>query len=264
MGQVDLNFRPKVPVFDANIALGRRHDKRVSVDTVEGLLEAMDGAGVNRALVYTPHAVTYDPHDGNSILINEINGEPRLEPQFICSPTFNRLNAFADEVSESNVRSVRMVPGFHNYPFRDWVVDPWLQWMAEAKIPLWIHNEWQTQLKRATPYLIDPRDIYETLKANPGVTAVLSEIHYEQFSWVLSLLRSLPNICIEISRFGVGGGIEYLLEAVGERRILFGSRFPDQDINLQLYSLHQSGLSEQTLKAICADNLNSLLAGEQP
>ena len=38
MGKVDLNFMPNVPVFDANAALGRRHDKRVNVDTVEGTI----------------------------------------------------------------------------------------------------------------------------------------------------------------------------------------------------------------------------------
>ena len=51
MGQVDLDFKPAVPVFDANAALGRRHDKRVAVDTADGVIEVMDEAGVERALV---------------------------------------------------------------------------------------------------------------------------------------------------------------------------------------------------------------------
>ena len=109
---------------------------------------------------------------------------------------------------------------------------------------------------------LDPRDVYDTLKARPDVTAVLSEVKYDDISWALSLLRSLPNLHIEISRFVVGGGIEYLLEAAGESRILFGSRFPDSAMPLHLYGLHHSGLGDETLRAICAGNLERLLAGE--
>ena len=60
MGEVDLDFKPLVPVFDANVALGRRHDKRVVIDTIEGLFEAMDNSGVDRAVVYSPHAEHFD------------------------------------------------------------------------------------------------------------------------------------------------------------------------------------------------------------
>ena len=49
MGQVDLDFKPSVPVFDANVSIGRRHDKRVAVDTVDGALEEMQRAGIGRA-----------------------------------------------------------------------------------------------------------------------------------------------------------------------------------------------------------------------
>ena len=261
MGQVNLDFQPAVPVFDANVALGRRHDKPVRVDDVDGLLRVMDDSGVGRALVYAPHAATYDPREGNAVLMEQIAGEPRLVPQFVCGTTFGRLHAFADEVEAAGVRSVRMLPGLQAYPFRDWVVGPWLRWMAETRTPVWLHVQWQTGVRGGEP--IDPRDVYDTLKANPDVTAVLSEVKYDDISWALALLRSLPNLCVEISRFVVGGGIEYLLEAAGPARILFGSRFPDSAMPLHLYGLHHSGLSDETLRAICAGNLERLLAGER-
>ena len=53
MGQVDLEFKPTVPVFDANVALGRRHDWIVSADadTPEATLAELARAGIQRALV---------------------------------------------------------------------------------------------------------------------------------------------------------------------------------------------------------------------
>ena len=98
MGKVELNFRPKVPVFDANIALGRRHDRRVKIDTREGTLEAMDHSGINRAVAYSPHAATFDSKDGNDLLIESIANEKRLVPQFVCNPTYDDLYDFAAEV----------------------------------------------------------------------------------------------------------------------------------------------------------------------
>ena len=64
MGDVDLSVRPSVPVFDANVALGRRHDRRVAMNDVVGTLAEIDRTGVRRALVHVPHAAAYDSREG--------------------------------------------------------------------------------------------------------------------------------------------------------------------------------------------------------
>ena len=45
MGRIDLDFKPAVPVFDANMALGRRHNRRQSVDTAADTLAEMNRGG---------------------------------------------------------------------------------------------------------------------------------------------------------------------------------------------------------------------------
>lgn len=251
MGQVDLDFRPSVPVFDANAALGRRNDKRVSVDTAEAALDAMEKAGVGRALVHHQHAVLFDGHDGNRLLLDVIRGEPRFVPQFACNPSFDNLDTFAAEVAELNVRSVRMDPTPHRYAFRDWVVGPWLEWLAAERIPLSLDA-----------MEFDPAELHDTIKGHPDVTVLLNEVHYSHVPWALPLLRSLPNVHIELSRLVIPDGIARVLDAAGPERVLFGSRFPASPIAPQLYNLERCGLSEQTLKAICADNLVRLLGVE--
>ena len=256
MGDVNLNFKPTVPVFDANMSLGRRHDRRVSVDTVDATLKEMNRAGVSRALVYAPHAVAYDSEQGNSLLLETIHGDSRLVPQFVCNPSFDDFDAFTSWVKEARIRAVRMVPGAHNYPFRDWVVKRWLDWLAAQKIPVWLPTEYQIISETVR---LDPSELHDTLKAHPDLHAVLAEVHYNQVGWAFPLIRSLPNISIEISRFGIGDPISRLMKAVGEDRILFGSRFPSQYIGPHIYELHHSGLSSETLKKICSGNLERLL-----
>ena len=248
MGQVDLDFKPTVPVFDANVALGRRHDRRVPSDTLEGTLEAMDRAGVGRAVVYSPHAANFDSQDGNQLLQQTVQGEPSLVPQYVCTPAADDLDEFATQVKERGVRSVRMFPRLHNYPFRDWIVKPWLSWLAVEGLPLWIPID-----------QFDPSELHDTIKEHPDVSVVLSELHYSQMTWVMPLLRSLPNVHVEISRFLITDGVARLIDAAGEERILFGSRFPDSPMAPQLYNLHRCNLSTATLAAICSGNLQRLL-----
>ncbi len=251
MGEVDLHFKPSVPVFDACVALGRRHDRLVREDSVAGTIDVMDKAGVGRALVYSPHAVAFDAKEGNQLLMDMIRGEARLVPQFAVNPTFDDLDAFTAELHELNVRSIRISPELHRYPFRDWIVKPWLDRMAAERIPIWI---------AATDF--DPVDLHDTLKEHPDVSIVLSEVHYIHVPWLYSLLRSLPNVRVEISRFVIAGGVAKLMDTVDSSRILFGSRFPDSPMAPQLYSLHRNGLSDADLAAICAGNLERLLEKE--
>jgi len=251
MGKVDLDFRPSVPVFDANVALGRRTDRRVRVDTVGGALKAMDQAGIEKALVYSPHAALIDSTTGNNMLMEMIRGEDRLVPQLVFNPASDDLDSFAGNVADTGVRSVRMFPKQHTYPLRDWLIGPSFEWLAREGIPLWMD----------VPQF-DPAELHDTLVRHPDVTVVLSEVHYSHVPWALPFVRSLGNTCVEISRLVIADGIARLMDAIGPGRILYGSWFPDTPMAPQLYNLHHCGLDTEDLCAICSGNLVRLLGKE--
>ncbi len=259
MGNVDLDFNPSTPVFDANMALGRRHDRPVNVDSLEDTKKEMERAGVGRGLVYAPHAAIYDSGEGNLSLINAIRGSDEFVPQFVCNPSFDDLEEMSTHVDTEDVRSVRMLPGIHNYPFLPWMIGPWLDWLAETGIPVWLPVEHELLGPIPGTYPVDPRDIYNTLSARPEIRAVLSEVKYSDASWALALVRSLPNLDFEISRFVTVGGVNSVVDAIGPERVLFGSRFPDQALSPQLFHLHHTDLGMDALQAICAGNLERLL-----
>ena len=256
MGEVDLEFKPQVPVFDANIALGRRHDRRVKVDSVEGTLDAMDKAGIQRALAYSPYAALGSRQEGNQLLYDSISDEPRLFPQFSCNPSADKLDSFATQVEDAGVRSVRMVPSIHKYPFRDWIVKPWLDWMASESLALWVPASAQSGRNLEE---VDPSALHDTLQAHADLRVVLAEVHYRHLPWALPFLRDLANVYVDLSWDYSTDGIATLIDAVGESRVIYGSRFPDASMGPQLYHLHRMGLGESTLRAICSGNLERLL-----
>ncbi|MCH7664020.1 MAG: amidohydrolase family protein [Chloroflexi bacterium] len=185
---------------------------------------------------------------GNRLLLELIEDEPRLVPQFVGNPATDDLGSFADTIMVRGVRSVRMEPEHHKYPFRDWIVGPWLEWLETEAIPLWIPADES-----------DPSTLHDTVAAHPDLKVVLAEVHYSHVPWAIPLLRSLPNVSVEMSRFVIADGVARLMDTVGERRILFGSRFPDSAMGHQLYNLHRNGLDSPALAAICSGNLDRLL-----
>ena len=262
MSVAETDFRPFVKVFDANVALGRRHDRRVTIDTARDTLTEMDRVGVQQALVYSPHAAAFDAHDGNQLLLDMIGSESRLVPQFVCNPSYDDLDSFARWVKDARVRSLRMLPTLHRYPMTDWVVGPWLRWAASEDIPIWMPFEYGVPVRRAQAFVrqFDPDALRDALVAHPA-KVVLSEVQYTHANSALKLLESLPNLSIEISRFVGTDGIADLLKTAGPHRVLFGSRFPESSMAAQLYYLHNCGLDERTLAAICWGNLERLLGG---
>ncbi len=256
MGDIDLNFKSSVPAFDANMSLGRFHDHRVTANTVEETLAEMDRLGVDRAVVYSPLSAAFTSHEGNRRLIESIKDEPRLFPQFVCNPAYHDLDEFRSMIAANDVRSVRMLPMHHRYQFHHWAVAEWMEWLAEDEIPVWLPVQFEA-VGQALEF--DPSVVHDTVERNPGVNVVISELKYNDYSWAIPLLKSLPNIYVEISRYIQTDGVARMIDAVDERRVMFGSRFPESALGPQLYNLHHAGLGDETLRAICAGNLERSL-----
>jgi hypothetical protein len=248
MGDVDFDFKSSFPAFDANVSIGRSMVRRVTMDSVGELIRAMDSCGVGKALVHSPHAIECDTFDGNNDIVNVTKENNRLVPQFVANPGIDHLESFKSSTLSSGVKSVRFDPGANNYPFVEWMVGSWLDWLSSACIPAWI------------PVTdVDPSEMHDTISGHSDLSIVLCEVHYKHIPWLMPLLKSLPNVYVEISRFVITDGVKRLINAVGAGRVLFGSRFPESSMGHQLYNLHRNGLSDSDLEAICKCNLESLL-----
>ena len=267
MGEVDLHFRPAVPVFDANMALGRRHDRRVLFDSVEDALREMDRAGVERALVYSTVAAS-DPIGGNRRLEAMLEGEPRLVPQLIGSPAWDDLQRFADGMKSGRASSMRMLPALHGYPLRPWAVGEWFEWAAAERVPVWLPVNYASPRRGAVQgYLdeFDPSALYDTLSDFPDLNVVLCRGAVPAGAVGAGPVAGAAEPAhgdFQIRQHRRGRQAAAASRA--SRAVLFGSRFPDSPLAAQLYHLHRYGLPESTLWAICGGNLDRLLGSYPP
>ena len=69
---MSLSFSASVPVFDANVGIGHRHNRRYPYDSADGLLEEMARHGVDRALVYHVQGELISPSQGNEQLADSL------------------------------------------------------------------------------------------------------------------------------------------------------------------------------------------------
>jgi predicted TIM-barrel fold metal-dependent hydrolase len=229
--------------------VGRPHDGPVAVSSRAELLSCMDQWGIGRALVYHPSALFFDGEWGNADLMEWIGGENRLVPQWCAHLSLTPVEEFAGQAEAAGVRAVRAAPRLGLYPFVPWVVDPWLGWLSESGRGLWVSLD-----------EVDPVEFHAAVERHPQLRVVLSDGHYRHHAIIWPLMRALPHVMLELSRYDVADGVCRLVDAFGPERFVFGSTYPDLAPEPYLFYLHHAGLDDEALGAITAGNLERLLA----
>lgn len=246
-----LDFRPRVPVFDANVRVGDCHDLPAPCRTRADLLAEMDRHGVGQALVYHAYTEQISPVDGNRLLEDWVEGEARLTPQWSIMPGSTSVAQIQALYDRGRVQSVRL----HNtrdagLPLRGWAYDELLDWLAMRRIPLWIEMPGQ-----------DVDALMTTLGNHPELVTVLVGAHYVDHLSIRPLLRHLPTLNLELSRYEPIGEVEALRDEFGAERLIYGSWYWRYAMGPMLFYLHHTNLTEAELALVCAGNLVRILEG---
>lgn len=242
-------FRARVPVFDANIGVGHRHDRPSPVADVAGLRAEMQRHGVERGLIYHLQGEAVSAIEGNEAL-RAWQGDG-LVPQWVAGPSADSLAQLCALHAAGEVRSVRLhSTAACRVPFAAWIYGDLLAWLAAERIPLWISLA-------DTPVA----QVVETLCRFPDVPVVCLGAHYVHSLALRPLLRMLPQATLELSRFENLGGIEALIGEFGVERFLYGSYYPRYAMGPMLFYLHHLAIDAAALAALTAGNLERILGG---
>lgn len=246
-----LNFQPRVPVFDANVGVGHRHDRPSPFSTAGGLLEEMGRHGVDRAVIYHVQGESISAIRGNEALLGWEGDAFSL--QWVAGPGEDSLRQLRAFHADGGVQSVRLhSPEEGRVPFVEWLYGELLEWLSAEGIPLWV------SLADGSPV-----EIVDTLRRFPDLRVVLVGAHYVHSVVLRPMLRQLPEAFLELSRFENLAGVESLVGEVGARRLIYGSYYPRYAMGPMLFYLHHLEISGEDLASICAGNLDRLL-GEGP
>lgn len=230
-------------IVDANAMLGRHPMIDVGDGSVAALLKTMDRFAISRAVVFHSHAWRHEPLTGNRLLLDEVLGEPRLDPCWVAMPDpCGRPDAavlFAAEARAHGVVAVRMFPRDHGYRWDGPDAEPWLDAVAGAGLPLFIDAE-QTSWP----------EIEQVATRWPKLRIVVCRVGYRVMRAMTGVMERAAGVHVDLSYLSTHAGLEWLIERFGPYRVVFGTGMPERDPADAVTRLMLSELAEDDVAAI--------------
>jgi len=244
--------------FDCNCHFGAYRDPRGKrpVDA-DGLLAAMDAAGIDAALVWHVAQRDGDPVTGNDLVARAIAPHDRLFGSWaLLPPQTGELGPLEDWFAaafESRVRAFTAWPDANRFLLRGEVFGEVFREMIAHRVPL---------LYRCTGAFPDNWScIYDLLRDFPELTVILCNVGcWGADRLFRPLLEAYPNVCLETSEYIVDGGIEAFVERYGAERLLYGSDFPNAYHGGMMLALAHADIPDAAKRAVASGNLERLLS----
>jgi hypothetical protein len=247
----------KLNFFDCNCSIGRvAYPLLYDIHDAGGLINEMDVAGIEQALVY--HALARDGHApiGNKMLLQQIKHLVRLHPVWILFPhhtgEFSKANNLLTEMKDNDVKAVRLYPtkDFHSFSLSEWCSGELLAALEEKRVPVFFDIE-----------IISWNDVYAVINNHPSLPVIITNCNYSHNRFSYPLLEKYPNIFIEISRYMGAGAVEDVVKNFGISHLLFGTNMPRYTGTAAVAVVTYSDLSGDEKKALASENLKNLLQG---
>lgn len=243
--------------FDCNCHFGAYASPRGkrAVD-VDGLLEAMDTAGIDEALVWHVAQRDADPLTGNDILARAIAPHERLFGCWALLPPqtgeMGRIEDWFAAAFKSRVRAVTAWPAENRFLLRAEVFGEVFQEMIARRVPLLYRcssgaagDSWSR--------------LYDLLRDFPELTVILSNVGcWGPDRLFRPLLDAYANLYLETSEYILDGGIEAFIERYGAARLLYGSDFPAAYHGGMMLALAHAEISDDDKQAIASGNIQRL------
>ena len=243
-------------LFDANCAVGPWPTDRPPYETVDGLLAEMARLGIERALVSHTLARTYNPPEGNRLLMQEIAEHEQLLPCWtLLRPACGEMGSLADLLSDmdaNHVRAVRLYPKGHTYSLEDWQCGELLGVLSERHCIVLLdlaETNWP--------------EVERVCRTYPGISLVVTATGYREFRPLFALLARCDNLFCDLSNLSTYLGVEEILSRFGSERLIFGTGLPISDPGGPIARVFYTDAPQADIAAMAHGNLERLLARRQ-
>jgi predicted TIM-barrel fold metal-dependent hydrolase len=241
--------------FDCNVYFGLPSVRPiVPVASTTQLLEAMDRAGVQKALVY--HIAQHDhaPRLGNKLLAETIQKQPRLVGCWTIQPNqaheFPPPDVFFSQMKQAGVSALRAFPDSHRFLVNAVSMGDILSAMTAHRIPLIL------SVMKGVGW----RDIYQLMSEFPELVCIVCDHGcWGEDRMFRPLIERYSHFYVDTARYLLDGGIEALVTDYGARRLLFGSGFPDSYMGGMMMAIKHAQIPLAAKVAIASGNLERIL-----
>ena len=244
---------PQLRFFDAFVRLGALTQPPPGHDpSVEALLEAMDLAGIESALVMSAETNLSSPLTTNPDIAEACAAHERLHAVWSILPSQTGempVEALLEGMRRHDIRALRADPEQGRYQLNRHTFGDLFDELVERRIPLFL---------RAMPN--DWPQVTALLEAAPELTLIA----HDMGPWGTDrsfrpLIERFPNFYIEISSYELDGGVTAFVERYGPDHLLYGSAWPCRPMGGASLRLRNEPISMDAKEKIAHANLERLL-----
>lgn len=261
---------PDWNVLDAHCVVGRHLSLQPGAPhTPADLLADLDHCGIAEAVVLDSLARENHPAEGNARVLEDVKASPRLHPAWAALPPGTDDEqlpplAFVAAMRKHRVGTLYLLPGQYRYNLSDWCLDPLLEPLAAARVPVVICYD-EIARGAARQDLTDWNQVVDLCRRWPDLPVIVSEWRIRRSQRLIyRALDACPNLHIEMSGYYLYRGVEYITRRWGSERLIFGSNWPVFGHGQTLAFLARADISDEDKRNIAGDNLRRLMSWCRP
>lgn len=239
--------------IDASCRLGRPAAPGDMPWKKEQIVELMDRCRIEKALAY--HIVAKDGEitDGNQLLMEEIKGDARFEPQWCAIPAtfdeFFRAEKLHGMMKENNVRTLRIAPKNYAHDYRPHAMGELMGLAADCKIPVFLdYGEAAGD------------DLYDLCSAYPNVKFVITNTSYGLNRFLGPILDNCANLYLATGNYVVHTGLELMCKYYGAEKMVFNTNLPTGSAVAAVSLVCFANISDEEKQMIAYGNLEKMLS----
>ena len=253
-------------IIDTNVYLSRWPFRRLHGDEPEQLVAKLIENNVSQAWAGSFDAILHeDLSAANARLAADCRayGKGLLLPFGSVNPALPDWQEDFRRCHENHkMRGIRLHPNYHGYTLDDPRFGELAALAARmgmvVQVVLSMEDE-RTQHPLVRAPEVDTGPLLRVVRRTPGLRLVILNRMREPSGKLLGRLSYTGEVYFDFARLEGVGGINRLLEAVPEDRVLFGSYFPFFYFESALGKVKEAGLTESQEKAILGDNARLVL-----
>jgi predicted TIM-barrel fold metal-dependent hydrolase len=260
-----------VTVIDANAYLGHWPFRKLSCNSVTGLIALMDRNGIERAVVSPLESVFYEysyMSQVNSDLAQEVGKFPyRFLPFYTVNPGFP---GWEDDlkfcVTDLMAKGIRLYPNYHGYKANSSETKRLFTMCAQLNLPVYISLRFEDErvhhpLAKVPP--VSVQDVGEALIGFPGLKVILGGIRLTEIEDLQRNHPDMTNYVVEMSYIQTPFRcFERLVDLMGEDRVLFGTGMPYWYPESALLKIKSSKVSNRVKEKVLGENFLCLIGAQ--